>query len=667
MKKFKIIFSLFILAALCTAQSIPESGSEYCSQKRMKTSLQSLSKKSSAAPPTHSFDVLHYSLELDLYKNFLSPYPHSFSGIETITFRIGSPFSQLSLHAVNSSIVVESVGGAGKSFSHADDILRVFIDTGYKFGDTATVVINYRHLNVEDYAFYASGGFVFTDCEPEGARYWFPCWDMPYDKATTEIQAKVPSSVLLGSNGRLAETTQSGDTLWYHWISRDPMATYLVSLAAKVNYNLDIVYWKKLSNPNDSIPIYFYWNAGESIANLNHIKDIILPMTTYFSELFGEHPFEKNGFASLNNLFAWGGMENQTLTSICPNCWNEGLIAHEFGHQWFGDMITCATWADVWLNEGFATYLEALWDGYTGGYSRYKADILQDANNYLANNPGRPIYNPSWSNDTPPTNILFNTAMTYNKGACVLHMLRYTLGDSLFFHALKSYTADTVNFKYKAATTNDFVDKISEAAGQNMQWFFDQWIFSPNHPLYQYSFSIQRNNNFAWSASFNIKQTQTNTVFFTMPVEVKILFTDGTDSLIRFMNNQNNQTVTLQLTKEPKNFIFDPNNNIVLKKATLLAAEEHLSSTPRQFQLEQNYPNPFNGSTHVRYSIPENSFVSLDVYDMLGRKVKEVISQFHSAGTYTAGIDASSLTSGTYYYTLTAGKFSTTKKFVLVK
>ncbi|MBK7380205.1 MAG: hypothetical protein IPJ03_14645 [Ignavibacteriales bacterium] len=155
-------------------------------------------------------------------------------------------------------------------------------------------------------------------------------------------------------------------------MAEDNIATYLFVISGKVNYNLDLVYWHKLSNPNDSIPLRFYWNQGENHSSVLQMEQVTLEMTDHYSTLFGEHPFEKNGFATLNSSFPWGGMENQTLTSLCPGCWSEGLISHEYAHQWFGDMITCATWANIWLNEGFATYSEALWIEHTSGYSSYK-------------------------------------------------------------------------------------------------------------------------------------------------------------------------------------------------------------------------------------------------------------------------------------------------------
>ena len=204
-------------------------------------------------------------------------------------------------------------------------------------------------------------------------------------------------------------------------------------------YNLDKEYWRKTSNQSDSIPFLFYWNADDSVARLRNIETKILPMATYYSTLFGEYPFEKGGFATIEQEagFIWGGMENQTLISLEYNGWDEDLVSHEFAHHWFGDMISPGTWADVWLNEGFATYCEALWDQHNGGYTAYKNTILLDASYYLSENPGSPIYNQQWAVVTPDISTMFNGAITYYKGACVLHMLRYVLGDSLFFLRLK--------------------------------------------------------------------------------------------------------------------------------------------------------------------------------------------------------------------------------------
>ena len=569
MKKFYVVFFLILFSSsFISAQSVSLnklSGTESCSAKKQKMGGSGLYSIDSELP--HSFDVLNYAVNIDLYKCFLSPYPHAFSSAVDIKLKVDSTLNSIQLNALSASLAVDSVALAAVSFSHSNDMLTVNLNRTYNAGEVVDVKIYYRHKDVKDNSFYVRTGFVFTDCEPEGARGWLPCWDRPSDKATLNLIAKVPSTVKLGSNGRLADSTKIADTIYYNWISRDPIATYLMVISAKVNYNLDIVYWHKISNPNDSIPIRFYWNTGESTSSLANIETKIIPMMTYYSTLFGEHPFEKNGFSTLNSDFGWGGMENQTLTSLCPNCWEENLVSHEFAHQWFGDMITCGTWADIWLNEGFATYCEALWSEHTGGSSSYKSAINADASYYLSANPGWPIYNQSWTIVTPNTNTLFNTAITYDKGGCVLHLLRYVLGDSTFFKVIKSYATDTANFKFKNSLTADFAAKVSQASGQDMQWFFDEWVYQANHPIYQNTYYFFQPDANTWQTGLTVNQT--NSYFFKMPIEVKITFKDASDTLIRVMNDKNNQFFAFNFTKQPTAIAFDPNNNIVLKKATL--------------------------------------------------------------------------------------------------
>ncbi len=562
------VVALVMSSASSDAQVEGGRGSAYCAAKKQH-SPHALAKRVAGSPegPAHAIDVLDYRLALDLYACFLPPYPASFNGTESIAFQAVSPVSSIQLDAVNTSLEITAVGAAGRAFTHESDILSIALDRQYDPGEVGEVFVSYKHKNVADNAFYVGGGMVFTDCEPEGARKWFPCWDKQSDKATVDITAKVPVSVKLGSNGRLADSVRTGDTLTYRWVSRDPVATYLVVISSKVDYNLDIVRWVPPSNPSAPVPIRFYWNPGEA-SRVDNIKTKIIPMTDLYSRLFGEHPFEKNGFATLDTTFPWGGMENQTLTSLCPNCWGESLIAHEFAHQWFGDMITCETWADIWLNEGFATYCESLWLEGTRGYSSYKNDVLSNAQYYLLSNPGRPIYVPSWAEVTPPNELLFDYAMTYAKGACVLHMLRYTLGDSLFFRALRSYATDEANFKYGTAGTDRFIERMNEYAGQDLSWFFNAWLKQPNHPIYAGTYSISDLGSGRWEVAVRSQQTQMDGTFFPMPHTFRIAFSEGQDTTVRVMNAVSPETFAFRFDRVPTAVYFDPANDIVLKGGT---------------------------------------------------------------------------------------------------
>ena len=667
MRESLIGVGLWILigAVTATAQSSTPAGHRHgVEAKNLKAAMAAA--EYSANSPVHSFDVLSYTLTMNVYNCFLAPYPHSYSATDAVKFMADSSLSMVQLNAVNSSIVVDSV--EGKTFTHSGDILTINLGKVYNPGDTGSVFIVYHHNDVADDAFYSSGGMVFTDCEPEGARKWFPCWDRPSDKATLDLTAKVPSSVKLGSNGRLVSAVQTGDTILYHWASRDPIATYLMVMTGRVGYNLDQEYWKTLSDPNDSIPVLFYWNTGEDASSLHNIEKQVPAMATYYSTLFGEYPFEKIGMATIapGAGFIWGGMENQTLISIEPNSWDEYLVAHEFAHHWFGDMISPGTWADVWLNEAFATYCEALWDEYRYGEAVYRSDIHNDGTYYVGENPGWPIYNPQWAVSTPDLSTMFNVAITYDKGACVLHMLRYTLGDSTFFACIKAYATDTAGFRLKNVVTSDFFQKINTVSGQDLSWFFNEWILQPNHPVYHNVITIDSAGK---HVDVVFRQTQPTPSFFTMPVELKVSFVTAPDTTIRVLNNANGQDFNFTFADYPRKVVFDPNNNIPLKAdfTTVSGVSPLKPATPLVYSLDQNYPNPFNPVTTLKFSIAEAQNVSLRVYDLLGRVVATLVDRGMNPGEYTVTWDGSNASSGVYFYRLEAGHFTETRKLILVK
>ncbi len=655
-----VIF-FFQIAEILAQKEIPASGSAYCSQKKQHrgNTPVNLSRTMSSTP--HSFNVLDYKLNLDLYPCYSSPYSHFFEGKNTMKFLVDSTLSSITLNAVNTSLIIDSVGLSGISFIHANDLLTIQLDRIYNPGEIVTIKINYHHKNVNDNAFYAKNGFVFTDSEPEGARKWFPCWDSPSDKATLDLTAKVPASVKLGSNGILADSVRIADTLWYHWISSQNVATYLMVITSKVGYNLDILYWHKISNPNDSIPIRFYYNQGE---HPETVENKILDMTDWFSQKFCEHPFDKNGFATLNEEFTWGGMENQTLTSFCQNCWMERLAAHEFAHQWFGDMITCSTWADIWLNEGFASWSEFFWYESYQGYPYYKSGIDAYAADYLYGNQGYPISMPSWATHTPPSDTLFNWAITYAKGACVVHQLRYVLGDVLFFNVLRDYCNDT-NLRYRSAVIPDFIQKVNQITGGDYQWFFDEWIYQPNHPVYQNTYNFSDLGNGQWKVNFTINQTQENPSFFKMPVELRISFDDLSDTNLLVMNDYNHQPFSWVFNKKPVLLEFDPDNEIVLRKGTTVVGAEPITGNLSKGYLLQNYPNPVSDKTSIHFEITESIPVKLELVGLLGNRLFVIADEVKAAGKYTYEVDCSSLKSGIYLYKLTAGNETQVRKIII--
>ena len=662
-KHFLIIILAFISVLSFSNQAIAqiesESGAWYCSQKKQHAHNH-VNPAYGPNSPAHSFDVLKYTIDIDLSNNFDSPYPHDFDAQVVVKFRVDTALNKIQLNAYNNSIQVISVGMAGSVFSHSDNILEIDLDNTYMPGDVVEVSIDYYHKDVTDGAFYAGGGFIFTDCEPEGARRWFPCWDRPSDKAALEVMATVPSSVRLGSNGVLVDSTLVGENLIYHWKSDHPIATYIMVLTAKKNYNLDIYYWERPSD-GKMIPFRFYYNNGE---NPSFMAEMSLEMSDWFSQGYGEYPFEKNGFATLNNEFTWGGMENQTLTSLCPNCWYESLVAHEFAHMWFGDMISPGTWADLWLNEGFATWSEAYWYESYDGYGGYKDDIEANASYYKNANPGWPIYNPEWITETPPNSTLFNGAITYAKSCCVLHQFRYIAGDSLFFAAIYNYATDTANFKHKTAVTEDFVDKMSETVGEDMGWYFYPWLEQPNHPVYANEYYFDQGAEDTWSVNFLAKQIQTNAPFFPMELNIYVAFTDLSDTTLRFRNMVNEEEFTFWFNKEPVYLAFDLSNEIVLKQASLVLAN-HENKKTATTRLIGNIPNPARNETVISYYLGENGFSTVDILDFSGRVIKQILQENQKTGHYQVNLNTADINAGIYLYRLNVNGRSFVNKMIV--
>lgn len=608
----------------------------------------------------HNFDVLKYNLDMNLYNCYVAPYPRSFNASLIVSLKVDTALSIISLNAINNSLEIDSVGMSGISFTHFNDTVKIVLDRMYQPGEILSVNIIFRHKDIVDHAFYTGYGYVFTDTPPEGSRKWFPCWDRPSDKAKWELSAKVPYAARLGSTGYLADSIISADTIRYHWISDHPVATYLITISSRMNWLIHTSYWHRLTNPADSIPIRLFYKSGEA---LNTVNNTLTPITNLFAQKFGDYPFEKIGFATLNNTFPWGGMENQTLVNLQPGGYNNpNLIAHEHSHQWFGDLITCGTWADIWLNEGFATYCQNLWVENSEGYDAYKLSMNAVANYYLATNPGWPIYHPQWAIHTPSGNDLYNQAITYNKGACVLHQLRYVLGDSLFFSALHAYVTDTT-FMFKNAITEEFVQKINEATGQNLNWFFDTWVYGPNHPVYENTFEIIPLGSNTWKIKLIVNQVQTNAGFFKMPIQLRVTFADNSDTLIQVMNNLNHQTYEFFYGKEPANIDFDPLGNILLKQATTIVGVKN-SGDSSGYRLLQNKPNPFRNSTSGAFEIAKQETVTISVTDVNGKTILVPVRGLYDPGFYRFDFQHVSLSPGIYFLKMEAGAFQETKKMV---
>jgi aminopeptidase N len=414
-----------------------------------------------------------------------------------------------------------------------------------------------------------SGGMLFDDhsgtpsattlSEPFGSFNWWPVIDDLTDKFTADISLTVPPNMLGASNGTLLNvSTESDGWKTYHWQELYPIANYLIS-ANVTNYSEFSSTYKSLDGQKD-MPIRYYVypeDLQQAMQNFQRVPEMIQT----FAKMVGEYPFLNEKYGMVSFPFP-GGMEHQTLTSIwdisaggADN--NDLLFAHELAHQWFGDDVTCATWNDIWLNEGFATYFELLWSVHANGvdegqimgefYDDGKYDGLLKGSVYMRDG----------------ANPFSDAAAIYTKGAWVLHMLKYVVGSDRFFTGLRAYRA---SHSYSNASTRGLMTAFEKVYGKPLDWFFDQWVYTGRRPIYKISHS--QNGN---SLKVNIVQTQPHRIVhrkvdsdvYIMPVQLTARFNDGTSKVFTVWNNKRQQNFTLQVSKKVKSVILDENHRIL--------------------------------------------------------------------------------------------------------
>jgi hypothetical protein len=357
-----------------------------------------------------------------------------------------------------------------------------------------------------------------------------------------------------------------------------------------------------------------------------------------------------------HSQFGWGGgMEHQTMTSIVS--FQEGLVAHELAHQWFGDMITMRSWPHIWLNEGFATYSVALYNERKSGASGYWSVM----NNEITR--AKRAVGSVYVRDTLNIGRLFSGDLVYGKGAVVLHMLRHVMGDSLFFRALRDYATDH-RFVFGAASTEDFRATCeSVLGGKSLDYFFSQWIYGEGYPAYRYEWGSASIGS-AYRVRVSLSQTTagSNPAFFAMPVDL-LFRMDGMDSTVTVLNDRQGQVFTFTMPRLPSTVQVDPNNWILKESSGTVVSIDRIVDVPRSFRLRQNYPNPFNPSTTIAFELPEPTSLRLEIFDQLGRSVRVLLdNQRFDAGLhtlpFTAVTDAGDpLPSGVYYARMIAAGF----------
>ena len=650
----KIYFSFFIFLTPFYGEDIEPK--YLCSHEKSASRWQA--QNSTLNQNQEKIDIKFYELNLDI--DFNSSRLRGSVTVNGVIGNIYPDFIELDLY---DNMTVDSIlqNNIPILYLHENDMLKIPIsDITLNDENLFSLTIFYQgtpdHCGAGGFKFdeHQNIGHVWTLSEAYCARSWWPCKDDPSDKADSVniiISVPIEPAYIVASNGLLSSTTINNNKKTYFWKERYPITTYLVSLAIYPYTKWVDQYVSPISSDTMLIEHYVFPDRYEaSYPNYSLTKD----MLSFFSELFGEYPFisEKYGHAD----FTWGGgMEHQTLSSM--GSFSQNLMVHELGHSWWGNLITCKTFNDIWLNEGFARYCQALWAEHMYGREAY-FDFM---NNHAYYGAGT-IYveNPSSNSQ------IFSAGLSYNKASWVLHMLRHKVGETMFFDILKSYASND-SLSYNAASTSDFQKVCEDISGLDFEQFFQQWIYGEKYPKYELSWWHEGNG------IYNVKIDQVQSYnFFSMPIDLKFSGSAGpmlVDTTIVIENNNSSQLYEFSgFNFLVENVMLDP-ENWILKEATY-SVNEIDNILPDRVEVEKAFPNPFNSKVKLSFYInPQfgDTHVNVNIFDSRGKIVESLIDNEFIPGYHTTFWNANGKSSGVYFIQLATDNYIDSQKILFLK
>jgi aminopeptidase N len=599
---------------------------------------------------THSYDMKYLRLDYQVENTWT---PLTGWAYLTITGRTGQ--SQIVLD-VASELTVQSVtaNGAAVTFSRTPDTL--FVSRALGPGETVTLgfQIASAPMATRDVGYHVETDHAYTFTEPWGARKIFPCFDQPFDKLdSVEVAVNMPENWWLASNGQLVETSypSTGRKRQVYRLPL-PIPTYLVMLAAGD-------YARQYHNENGVEYRYFTFHRDSAAVVYDWARTPLMVQT--FADMFGPYPYQQYGMVQANIMDGWGAMEHTTFTTWGAHLIDgvrtyEPVVAHELAHQWFGDYLTCADFRNIWLNEGFASYCGELFYQRIDGQQRFEEMLANDANTYYIED--RYL---RYTMYDPPAQAAFGH-VEYEKGAWVLHMLReQLLGDSLFFRLMRQYVAAHPN---GTVNTEDFIGSVNAVSGQDLHWFFQQWVYEAGHPEVQYW--IQSGVPTASDVTVTIQQIQQNAPIFRFPLTLDVVTQAGTSTRF-FWFNQQSQTVV-------EHFASAVISADLVAFQPLLAQLIPLDAPPinppvvHDFALGSVYPNPFNASARIPFELANDAKVKIAIFDITGRCVATLADGQFAAGKHELHYEPDETTaSGVYFVSMAAGNRHFLTKAVLLK
>ncbi|MCB0454048.1 MAG: T9SS type A sorting domain-containing protein [Aequorivita sp.] len=485
---------------------------------------------------------------------------------------------------------------------------------------------------------------MWTLSEPFGAKAWWPCKQDLIDKIDLlDVYITTPrfnpsnEEYVAVSNGLELSQTINGSNKTTHYRHQHPIPAYLVAIAV-TNYT---VYSHTVDNNGNPFEIINYIYP-EDLSYAQQRTPVTVDIINLYADLFEPYPYadEKYGHAQ----FGWGGGMEHTTVSFMGGL-SRGLIAHELGHQWFGDKVTCGSWQDIWLNEGFATYLAGtvieIFDS-ASDFRSYKQDKISS----ITQEPDGSVYVPA--QDTISVNRVFSSRLSYNKGSMVLHMLRKKLGDAIFFQGLKDYLVDPA-LSYGYAKTPDLIRNMENASGQDLSEFFNDWIYGEGYPR----FTIRWNQASAGSLNVKINQTQSHpsVSYFEVPVPLRLHGTQGETLDIVLDNTFDGQIFQPSVPFTVNSVQFDPEYDIISKNNQVLLGTDDLAFD-QQLVL---YPNPTTGviNLHKPDALQVNQ---VRIYNTLG--------QMLYSEAYSETVDVSKFSKGILFFQMETAKGVVNKTIV---
>lgn len=609
-----------VIWVTATAQITAESQNEYRLYEKLAAEKRLAFKQN---PNTFNYDITYQKLELTV-----NPEDYYISGTVTSQF-VSTQNLQTVVFDLSHELTVSSVtqGGQVATFTQANNELKIQLPQTVAAGTQGEVKITYAgEPPTENEAFtksfHSGTPIVWTLSEPFGARDWWPCKQSLNDKIDAiDIYLTTPADMVAVANGlEQSQVNHTNGTKTTHFKHSYPIPAYLVAIAV-TNYQL---YNQTAGTAPNTFPIVNYLYPETYQTAVSQLA-VTLPIMDVFEELFGTYPYhtEKYGHAQ----FGWGGGMEHTTVSFMGG-FSRGLIAHELAHHWFGDKVTCGSWKDIWINEGFAEYMSGLvvehLDG-ENGFINWKNDKISS----ITSSPAGNVY--LTDDQALDSDRIFSGRLTYNKGSMVVHMLRYVLGDEDFYQGMRNFLNDPA-IAYNYAVTTQVKQHLEAVSGKNLTEFFNDWIYGEGYPSYQ----VKVETLSATQSKITLAQTQSHgsVSFFEMPVTLRLVGDDEQSELVVLQHTQNNQEfivdssvgVITEAHLNPFSDIVSANNTVVV--------ESSMRAYGNEIKI---IPNPSQSTFQV--AIPENVLVKeMNLYNTNGKLVAQNISNPYASELLASGV-----------------------------